>query len=80
MSSRVAFAPIAFCNPANVGTVSNEQWSIETHLFSYLLDSFDGGFFTCVVHSGVTWSKIGGDESNKGYEQQADDTEEESES
>ena len=80
MSSRVAFAPVTLRNAADVGTVSNKKWSIETHLFSDLLDSFDGGFFTRVVHSGVTWSKVGGDESHKGYEQQADDTEKESES
>ena len=80
MSSRVAFSPVTLCKPANVGTVSYKKWSIETHLFSYLLDSFFGGFLARVVHSGVTWSKVAGDESHKGYEQQADDTEEESES
>ena len=80
MSSRVAFSPVTLCKPANVGTVLYKKWSIKTHLFSDLLDSFDGGFFTRVVHSGVTWSKVGGDESHKGYEQQADDTEKESES
>ena len=80
MSSRVAFSPVTLCKPANVGTVLYKKWSIKTHLFSDLLDSFDGGFFTCVIHSGVTWSKVGGNESHKGYEQQADDTEKESES
>jgi hypothetical protein len=49
-------------------------------LSSDLLDSFFGGFLARVVQSSVTWSKVAGDESQKGYEQQADDTEEESES
>lgn len=80
MSSRVAFSPVTLCKPMNVGTVLHKKWSIKTHLFSDLLDSFFGGFLARVVQSSVTWSKVAGDESQKGYEQQADDTEEESES